>query len=133
MRKVSLTALGAVIALALLLVSASAAGIGGGITSVGSVSIGSLNTTPGTTSGAPGNDTPGTSDSDPGMKVGGAIKQFHGKPVGTPAPAGQSVAGSTAFGFDALSHADQRNADNGNQFSIEPPDQALCVGNGYVL
>ena len=79
------------------------------------------------------NDTPGTSDSDPGMKVGGAIKKFHGKPVGTPAPAGQSVAGSTAFGFDALSHADQRNADNGNQFSIEPPDQALCVGNGYVL
>ncbi len=133
MRKVSLTALGAVIALALLLVSASAAGIGGGITSGGSVSIGSLNTTPGTTSGAPGNDTPGTSDSDPGMKVGGAIKKFHGKPVGTPAPAGQSVAGSTAFGFDALSHADQRNADNGNQFSIEPPDQALCVGNGYVL
>src|SRR5207245_2473574 len=27
----------------------------------------------------------------------------------------------------------QRLADNGNQFSLEPPDQALAVGNGFVL
>ena len=36
-------------------------------------------------------------------------------------------------GFDGLSHRDQRFADNGNQFSLEPPDQALCVGGGFVL
>ena len=40
-------------------------------------------------------------------------------------------------GFDALSHADQRNAGTGiytnTQFSLEPPDQGLCVGNGFVL
>lgn len=36
-------------------------------------------------------------------------------------------------GFTGLSHLDQRNARNGNQFSIEPPDQALAVGNGFVL
>jgi hypothetical protein len=35
--------------------------------------------------------------------------------------------------FNGLDHADQRNADNGNQFSLEPPDQALAVGHGYVL
>jgi hypothetical protein len=35
--------------------------------------------------------------------------------------------------FNGLDHADQRNADNGNQFSLEPPDQALAVGHGFVL
>ncbi|KUL27775.1 hypothetical protein ADL15_33590 [Actinoplanes awajinensis subsp. mycoplanecinus] len=35
--------------------------------------------------------------------------------------------------FDGLNHRDQRTANNGNQFSLEPPDQALCVGNGYVV
>jgi len=36
-------------------------------------------------------------------------------------------------GFNALSHRDQRLASNGNQFSIEPPNQSVAVGNGYVL
>ena len=36
-------------------------------------------------------------------------------------------------GFTGLNHLDQRNARNGNQFSLEPPDQALAVGNGFVL
>ncbi len=35
--------------------------------------------------------------------------------------------------FDGLTHRDQRLANNGNQFSVEPPDQGLCVGNGRVL
>ena len=35
--------------------------------------------------------------------------------------------------FDGLNHFDQRYANGGNQFSLEPPDQGLCVGNGYVL
>jgi len=36
-------------------------------------------------------------------------------------------------GFNALSHLDQRNAYGGNQFSLEPPNQSIAVGNGYVL
>lgn len=28
---------------------------------------------------------------------------------------------------------DQRFSNNGNQLSVEPPDQALCAGNGYVV
>lgn len=36
-------------------------------------------------------------------------------------------------GFDGLNHRDQRTANNGNQFSLEPPDQGLCVGKGYVV
>jgi hypothetical protein len=36
-------------------------------------------------------------------------------------------------GFNGLSHVDQRTANNGNQFSLEPPDQGLCAGNGFVV
>jgi hypothetical protein len=35
--------------------------------------------------------------------------------------------------FDGLNHRDSRLANGGNQFSLEPPDQGLCVGNGNVL
>ncbi|WP_267226296.1 hypothetical protein [Dyella silvae] len=36
-------------------------------------------------------------------------------------------------GFDGLNFHDQRYANGGNQFSVEPPDQGLCTGNGFVL
>jgi len=35
--------------------------------------------------------------------------------------------------FAGLNHYQQRYARGGNQFSLEPPDQGLCVGNGYEL
>jgi hypothetical protein len=35
--------------------------------------------------------------------------------------------------FQGLNFHDQRFANNGNQFSVEPPDQALCAGNGFIL
>ena len=35
--------------------------------------------------------------------------------------------------FDGLNHNHQRFANGGNQFSLEPPDQGLCAGNGFVL
>ena len=53
----------------------------------------------------------------------------------TPA-AGTTAVSSTApaiLGAAGLNHFDNRTADRGNQFSIEPPDQGLCVGNGYVI
>lgn len=40
---------------------------------------------------------------------------------------------SGIFGFNALSHLDQRLANGGNQFSVEPPNQSVAVGNGFVL
>jgi hypothetical protein len=57
----------------------------------------------------------------------------------TPSVAGTPVVGSpgAATGFNGLSHADQRLAGTGQyvntQFSLEPPDQGLCVGNGFVI
>jgi hypothetical protein len=56
-----------------------------------------------------------------------------------PNPSGNAVTSTNPgfTGFNGLSHADQRNAGTGaytgTQFSLEPPDQALCVGNSYVL
>ena len=35
--------------------------------------------------------------------------------------------------FQGVNFHDQRFANGGNQFSVEPPDQAMCAGNGYVL
>jgi hypothetical protein len=40
---------------------------------------------------------------------------------------------SNVNGWNGLSHVDQRLANNGNQFSLEPPDQGLCAGGGFVL
>jgi len=38
-----------------------------------------------------------------------------------------------ALSFQGINHRDQRLANGGNQFSLEPPDQGLCAGNGFVL
>ena len=45
------------------------------------------------------------------------------------APAGPEA----AVTFAGLNHRDNRLANRGNQFSLEPPDQALCVGPSHVL
>src|SRR5919201_650858 len=37
------------------------------------------------------------------------------------------------FGFQGLNHYQQRYTRGGNQFSVEPPDQGMCVGDGYVV
>ena len=56
-----------------------------------------------------------------------------------PSPRGIPVVNSpgNATGFNGLSHLDQRLAGTGNytntQPSLEPPDQGLCVGNGFVI
>jgi hypothetical protein len=40
---------------------------------------------------------------------------------------------SFRFGFEGLNHYQQRYARGGNQFSVEPPDQGMCAGNGFIL
>ena len=52
--------------------------------------------------------------------------------VATALPVGSTTAavGQQVNGLNLL---DQRTANNGNQFYVEPPDQALCVGNGHVV
>ena len=52
-----------------------------------------------------------------------------------PTPLGAPTAGGISGfrGFAGMTHADQRLAGGGNQFSLEPPDQGLAVGNGFVV
>jgi hypothetical protein len=35
--------------------------------------------------------------------------------------------------FQGLNFNDQRFANGGNQFSVEPPDQGMCAGNGFIV
>jgi hypothetical protein len=68
----------------------------------------------------------------PGFKNG----KFPKRPLDAPVVASSPVAGSNPdllASVNGLTHRDQRLANNGNQFSLEPPDQALCVGNGFVV
>jgi hypothetical protein len=53
--------------------------------------------------------------------------------VGSSSPKSVSVGSSTASGFPGLDHFDSRYAANGNQFSLEPPDQGLCANSSYVV
>ena len=56
-----------------------------------------------------------------------------------PTPTANAIATSNPgfSGFDGITHRDQRLAGTGpytnTQFNKEPPDQGLCVGNGFVL
>jgi hypothetical protein len=70
--------------------------------------------------------------SRPGFRNG----NFPKRPLDAPTVASSAIAGSDPgllAGVDGLTHRDTRLANGGNQFSLEPPDQALCVGNGYVV
>ena len=53
----------------------------------------------------------------------------HGHPVSSK-PKSHPALGTH---FQGLNFHDQRFANGGNQFSVEPPDQGLCAGNGFVL
>ncbi len=59
----------------------------------------------------------------------------HGTGHGASTTSGTKAKSNPTFnsGFEGLNFYQQRYARSGNQFSIEPPDQALCVGGGYEL
>jgi hypothetical protein len=62
--------------------------------------------------------------------------EHNSDPLKSPRVKGSKVAGSNPglfASFLGLNHRNQRLANGGNQFSLEPPDQGLCAGNGFVL
>lgn len=79
-----------------------------------------------------------TQDGDP-LAQGASInrkntKQFgrhHGR--GRHGDHNQGASPKLQRSFDGLNFFDQRFANGGNQFSVEPPDQGLCVGKGMVV
>ena len=65
-----------------------------------------------------------------------AVDGFPTKPLPDPVVSSSAISATNADlvkTFAGLNHRDQRTANGGNQFSLEPPDQSLCVGNGFVL
>jgi hypothetical protein len=105
--------------------SASAGNGGGGATTAGTAPKG------GTID--PGLEFRETPDAD--QQISGAHKANHVPTKGIPRVTSTPVAAPLGLtvNFDGVSFADERTADGGNQWSVEPPDQGLCVGNGFVL
>jgi hypothetical protein len=102
----------------------------------------------GTTSFA-GKGSVGTVPTGPSHEVRGPKRPF-GNPLQTdqmsPGPDLKGGDGSPTTGrvraksnphllmdFEGINHLQQRVAGGGNQFSGEPPDQGLCVGEGYIM
>jgi hypothetical protein len=58
-----------------------------------------------------------------------------GAAVGAATTTGKRAKSNPKFnsGFEGLNFYQQRYARGGNQFSVEPPDQGMCAGNGYVV
>jgi hypothetical protein len=65
----------------------------------------------------------------------GTISFSTGAGGGPPVTSGKKAKSNPTFkfGFQGLNFYQQRYARGGNQFSVEPPDQGMCVGNGYVV
>ena len=82
-----------------------------------------------------GNDADGGgSDGGTGIGLNRSIAKGPGAPI---SHGGERKAKSNpelALTIDGINHFQQRFvAGGGNQFSIEPPDQGLCAGNGFVM
>jgi hypothetical protein len=134
--------------LVLAAVSASATGAASTMTPtvVPLTTVGSTSFTP--SGGGPGGPvvdtteidqaTNGDTDSGDGEDFGEGVNRTlpgavtgKGKPVSSSKKAKSNPELGTHF--QGLNLFDQRFANGGNQFSVEPPDQALCAGNGFLF
>src|SRR5882757_3255301 len=77
----------------------------------------------------------GGDDSDgPAVHVNRSISKGPGSPMSHHGSAQAKSNPELILSLNGINHFEQRFvAGGGNQFSIEPPDQGLCVGNGFVL
>ena len=72
-----------------------------------------------------------------GIDGGPAVPEFNGIiPASTREGSSTGSTGAAPrlkTSFEGLNMFQQRFARGGNQFTVEPPDQGLCVGNGYIV
>src|SRR5260370_18898974 len=67
-------------------------------------------------------------------QISGTVKPSRVPADRVPAPASNAIiTPNSVNGFNGITHRDQRVSDNGNQLSLEPPDQGLAVGNRFVV
>lgn len=77
---------------------------------------------------------PGEDGAGPNITPPRSNAPSHVPAVNVPRPASQSVSSDpTAKRIEGLTLRDQRTSNNSNSFSLEPPDQALCVGDTEVI
>jgi len=78
-------------------------------------------------------DTASGPDAFPGMITDRRLSVGTGKGAST--NSGKKAKSNPQFvtGFEGLNLFQQRYARGGNQFSVEPPDQGLCAGGGFVV
>jgi hypothetical protein len=82
----------------------------------------------------PGGEADGGPSAFGGAIADRSLSRGSGKPVSVGNGKGRSKSNPTlGASFDGLNIYDQRYARGGNQFTVEPPDQGLCAGNGYVV
>jgi hypothetical protein len=136
--------LGAVLALAVCALTASA-GTATGASSAVSSQVPKVGTGGPTTGaftpwdGSAGNEFAGGGDEESADAYAGNIIDRSltagGAAAGVATTTGKKAKSDPAFnfGFEGLNHYQQRYSRGGNQFSVEPPDQGMCVGNGYVV
>jgi hypothetical protein len=77
-----------------------------------------------------------TGEEAAGVKVKPHTKHVPGAGLSGGTAAANPLATSNAEltrSFDGINHREHRLANGGNQWSLEPPDQGLCAGNGFVL
>lgn len=85
---------------------------------------------------SPTNEYKADQESAAAMNAASRFKRFHGRKPSTPTPVPNAVASADSAllaSWQGLDHFDQRTANGGNQYSLEPPDQGLCAGGGYVV
>ena len=131
---------------------AAAAGKGNGVVrhaaKVGTTKFSASKTSSGAGSIAAGEIAPGNLDAagggtsshnSHGVNRSRSIELGSAPVTGAPVAAGVGVSSTGPVpvnaSFDGLNHFDQRFGSTAgvNQFSLEPPDQGLCVGNGFVV
>src|SRR3954471_23643537 len=85
--------------------------------------------------GVGGSEFAGAEDEEGPNAFDGTISLSTGAGQGGSANSGKKAKSNPTVntGFEGLNFYQQRYARGGNQFSVEPPDQGLCVGNGYEL
>lgn len=66
-------------------------------------------------------------------QIPGSQSAAHVPAAQVPRPAPLAIASANGGFAGVTFHNQRRDADNGNQWSLEPPDQGLCVGNGHVI
>src|SRR5262249_3087648 len=86
--------------------------------------------------GEPEGDAEGGDAGDPGGDH-GVDRSHTGATTGNGRPVSSSKKAKSnpelGVHFEGLNFFNQRFANGGNQFSVEPPDQGMCAGNGFIV